>query len=217
MAQIPLHLVLPKKEMIEQLKAKGISDAKVLNAFEKVNRHEFVESHLWRKAYEELALQLPTRQTISRPYTVAFQSQLLEIKGGEKVLEIGTGSGFQAAILSAMGARVYSIERYLELYQKTKKLLDDIDYRIITHYGDGFLGWPKYAPFDKIIVTCGAPNVPDSLLNQLNVGGCMVIPVGEDSQIMKRLTKISDTEIKTEEFGEFSFVPMLQNTTKLTE
>ncbi|MCQ2284399.1 MAG: protein-L-isoaspartate(D-aspartate) O-methyltransferase [Bacteroidales bacterium] len=199
-----------KKRMIENLRQKGITDENVLQAFDKVERHLFVESFLWDKAYEETALKLMNGQTISHPYTVAFQSQLLQIKKSDKVLEIGTGSGFQAAILSAMGARVYSIERQLVLYQSTSKLLEKIDHRIFTYYGDGFAGLPKFAPYDKIIVTCGAPNVPDALLQQLKVGGVMVIPVGEESQTMKRLTKVNDTQFDEETFGDFLFVPMLK-------
>lgn len=199
-----------KKRLIDSLRQKGITDENVLTAFDKVDRHRFVESFLWDKAYEETALKLMNGQTISHPYTVAFQSQLLQIKKGDKVLEIGTGSGFQAAILSAMGARVYSIERQLVLFQSTRKLLSQIDDKIYTHYGDGYAGLPNFAPFDKVIVTCGAPNVPEELLKQLKVGGIMVIPVGEESQTMKRITKIDENQYDEETFGDFLFVPMLK-------
>jgi protein-L-isoaspartate(D-aspartate) O-methyltransferase len=203
-----------KKALIENLKQKGITDKNILSAFDIVERHLFLESFMWDKAYLDIALPIHHGQTISQPYTVAFQSQLLEVKKGDKILEIGTGSGFQAAILSAMGAKVYSVERHLELHQKTKLLLEKIDYRIILHYGDGFKGWPKYAPFDKIIVTCGAPNVPTSLLDQLKINGMIVIPVGEKSQKMIRITKLDEENYKEEEFGNFVFVPMLENKTR---
>ncbi len=206
------YLLLGKKRrMIEMLREKGITDENVLKAFEKVDRHRFLESVLWPHAYEDTALTIVTDQTISKPSTVAYQSQLLEVKPNMKVLEIGTGSGFQSAILDAMGARVYTIERQITLYQKTSKLLDRIAPRIITYYGDGFQGYPRFAPYDRVIVTCGAPNIPEKLLEQLTAGGIMVIPVGVGSQTMKKITKISDTEYKEEDFGDFLFVPMLQN------
>ena len=199
-----------KKRMIEQLRQKGISDENVLAAFDKIERHLFLESILWPQAYEDVALKLTTDQTISKPSTVAFQSQLLEIRKGHKVLEIGTGSGFQAAILYAMGAKVYTIERQYQLFIPTKKLLDKIAPSIITYYGDGFKGYPKFAPYDRIIVTCGAPNVPQALLDQLAIGGIMVIPVGVESQIMKKIVKISDTEYEEEDFGDCVFFLMLK-------
>lgn len=203
-----------KKRLIEELRQKGISDENVLQAFDKVERHLFVESFLWNKAYDNVALKLLNGQTISHPYTVAFQSQLLQIKKGEKVLEIGTGSGFQAAILSAMGANVYSVERQQMLYDRTRKLLSKLDPSIVMYYGDGFLGFPRFAPYDKIIVTCGAPNVPLSLMDQLKTGGVMVIPVGDESQTMKRLTKVDEENFEEEVFGDFLFVPMLKDRVK---
>lgn len=200
-----------KKRMIESLREKGITDENVLAAFDKVDRHLFMDSFLWNKAYEETALKLPMGQTISHPYTVAFQSQLLQIRKGLKVLEIGTGSGFQAAILSAMGARVFTIERQMMLYQKSSKLLEQIDNSIYTVFGDGFHGIPRFAPYDRIIVTCGASEVPKSLLGQLADNGIMVIPVGEESQTMMRLTKTGDNTFEEETFGDFLFVPMLKS------
>lgn len=214
MEDIPYILLGAKDALISLLRQKGITDQQVLDAFRKVHRHLFVESYLWDKAYQDIALPIHYKQTISQPFTVAFQSQLLEVKKGDKILEIGTGSGFQAAILSAMGARVYSIERHLELHQLTKTLLDKIDYRIILRYGDGFQGWPEEAPFDKIIVTCGAPEIPEKLTDQLKTGGMMVIPVGENSQKMIRITRTEPEEFKTEEFGDFVFVPMLKEKTR---
>jgi protein-L-isoaspartate(D-aspartate) O-methyltransferase len=204
-----------KQQLISLLREKGITDENVLAAFEKVDRHKFIESFMWDKAYMDIPLKIKCKQTISQPFTVAFQSQLLQIQKGEKVLEIGTGSGFQAAILSAMGAKVYTIERQEGLYRETLKLLEEIDHKIFTFFGDGFEGIPQYAPYDKIIVTCGAPHIPVSLINQLKINGLMVIPVGDDSQKMIRVTKIGENDFTEEEFGEFVFVPMLKNTAEL--
>jgi len=199
-----------KKRMIEMLRNKGITDENVLLAFDKVDRHLFVESFLWNKAYEDVALRLMTGQTISHPSTVAFQSQLLKVQKGDKILEIGTGSGFQAAILSAMGGRVFTIERQQELFDHTSQLLDRLDDRIVTRFGDGFKGLPAFAPYKKIIVTCGAPNVPEALTKQLAVGGIMVIPVGDESHTMYRITKVDEDHFEEEKFGDFVFVPMLK-------
>ena len=200
-----------KKRLIEGLRQKGITDENVLQAFDKVERHRFVESFLWDKAYDDVALKLLNGQTISHPFTVAFQSQLLQVSKGMSVLEIGTGSGFQAAILSAMGARVCSVERQQVLYQRTSKLLAELDDRIVTWYGDGFKGVPMFAPYDRVIVTCGAPDVPPALVQQLKPGGIMVIPVGDESHTMKRLTKMEDGGLQEEVFGDFLFVPMLKD------
>lgn len=199
-----------KKKLIEELRQKGITDENVLKAFDKVERHRFVESFLWDKAYENKALKLMNGQTISHPYTVAFQSQLLQVQPGDKVLEIGTGSGFQAAILSAMGARVFSVERQQQLHLSAKRLLEQLDDRIVLYYGDGFQGYPRFAPYSKIIVTCGAPSVPEALLKQLTPGGIMVIPVGDESHTMKRIKKIDEENYDEETFGDFLFVPMLK-------
>lgn len=199
-----------KKKLIEELRQKGITDERVLSAFDKVERHRFVESFLWDKAYENKALKLMNGQTISHPYTVAFQSQLLQVQPGDKVLEIGTGSGFQAAILSAMGARVFSVERQQQLHLSAKRLLEQLDDRIVLYYGDGFQGYPRFAPYSKIIVTCGAPSVPEALLKQLTPGGIMVIPVGDESHTMKRIKKIDEENYDEETFGDFLFVPMLK-------
>lgn len=199
-----------KRRLIESLRQKGITDENVLNAFDKMERHRFLESVLWPRAYDDEALKLTTDQTISKPSTVAFQSQLLEVKRGMKVLEIGTGSGFQAAILYAMGAKVFTVERQIALFKRTKPLLDKLAPSVVTYYGDGFKGYPQFAPYDRIIVTCGAPNVPQALLDQLVTGGIMVIPVGVESQTMKKIVKISETEYEEEDFGNFLFVPMLK-------
>ncbi len=200
-----------QKSLIEKLKLKGITDDNVLKAMSSVPRHLFIESFLWHKAYEDIPLPIYCEQTISQPYTVAFQSQLLEIKQGDKVLEIGTGSGYQAAILEQMGAKVFTIERQVELYERTKKMLHTLAPRTVIQHGDGFNGLPHYAPFNKIIVTCGAPNIPTNLLAQLSLNGIMVIPVGVGDQIMKKITKIDENNYKEEDFGTFIFVPMLEN------
>ena len=191
-----------KKKLIEELRQKGITDENVLKAFDKVERHRFVESFLWDKAYENKALKLMNGQTISHPYTVAFQTQLLDVREGEKILEVGTGSGFQAA--------VFSVERQQQLHLSAKRLLEQLDDRIVLYYGDGFQGYPRFAPYSKIIVTCGAPSVPDALLKQLFPGGIMVIPVGDESHTMKRIRKIDDEHYEEETFGDFLFVPMLK-------
>jgi protein-L-isoaspartate(D-aspartate) O-methyltransferase len=198
-----------KLELIDELREMGITDERVLKAFLEVPREEFVPESLRTHAYENIALPIGYGQTISQPYTVAFMTQALGIEKGDKVLEIGTGSGYQAAILAAMGAQVFSVERSLELYNKTFKLLDKFNYKIIMKYGDGTLGWKEHAPYDKIIVTAGAPNIPETLVEQLKIGGRMVIPVGDkNSQKMVLLTKNEDgTEIK--EFPNFRFVPLI--------
>jgi protein-L-isoaspartate(D-aspartate) O-methyltransferase len=204
-----------KQRLISDLRKKVITDENVLVAFEEVEREKFIESIIWDKAYLDIPLKIKCEQTISQPYTVAFQTQLLQIQKGDKVLEIGTGSGYQAAILSAMGAKVYTIERHEELYRETSKLLENIDYKIFTFFGDGFKGVPKFAPYDKIIVTCGAPDIPLSLINQLKIGGLMVIPVGKNSQKMIRVAKVNEHDYYKEEFGDFLFVPMLKDTSKM--
>jgi len=201
-----------KQKLISDLRKKGITDENVLTAFEKVDRHKFIESAIRDAAYWDIPLKIKCGQTISQPYTVAFQTQLLEIDKGNKVLEIGTGSGFQAAILSAMGAKVFTIERQEELYKETLKLLEEIDHKIFAFFGDGFNGIPQYAPYDRIIVTCGAPNIPLSLINQLKINGLMVIPVGNYNQKMIRVKKTDENNYMEEEFGNFVFVPMLQET-----
>ena len=203
-----------RKALVENLKKKGITDELVLNAMLSVERHQFLESFLWHKAYEDIPLPIYCDQTISQPYTVAFQSQLLSVKKDDKILEIGTGSGYQAAILDAMGAKVFTVERYASLYEHSKSILNKIAPRVITYLGDGFKGFQQYAPYDKIIVTCGAPEIPTKLLEQLKIGGMMVVPVGVGEQIMMRITKMADDDFKQESFGLFVFVPMLENIVK---
>ncbi|MCB9225622.1 MAG: protein-L-isoaspartate(D-aspartate) O-methyltransferase [Chitinophagales bacterium] len=205
-----------KETLIDTLKKKGISNTKILDAIFKIDRHLFIpDSALHSHAYEDKAFPIGVEQTISQPYTVAFQTELLLVNKGDKILEIGTGSGYQAAVLVALGADVYSIERQKFLYEKTKLLLNSLGYsNIKMYYGDGFKGKKAFAPYDKIIVTAAAPFVPTELLSQLKVGGILVIPVdnNDGSQNMMRLTKTSETEFKKEIFDKFAFVPMLKGT-----
>jgi protein-L-isoaspartate(D-aspartate) O-methyltransferase len=202
-----------RKLLIEELRNKGIKDENVLQAFFEVPRHFFLDLAFEKQAYSNMAFQIGAGQTISHPYTVAFQTQLLEVKKGDKILEIGTGSGFQTSILCALGARVFSIERQRELFVKSKTILQFLNYKPRLFYGDGYKGRPLDAPFDKILVTCGAPFIPEDLLQQLKVGGILVIPVGDlEKQSMKQITRVSETEFQEDTYGDFSFVPMLENT-----
>jgi protein-L-isoaspartate(D-aspartate) O-methyltransferase len=207
-----------RRRLVEQLKSKGIKDEKVLDAIGKIPRHLFFDASTARPAlldhaYSDKALPIGAGQTISQPYTVAFQTEQLAISPGEKVLEIGTGCGYQTAVLLELGAKVYSIERQKLLFDKTKLFLPYIGYggaRLL--YGDGYKGFPQFAPFDKILVTAGAPYIPNDLLVQLKVGGIMMIPLGEgDVQEMIWLKKSSPTAFDRKELGRFRFVPMLQN------
>ncbi|MEX1192916.1 MAG: protein-L-isoaspartate(D-aspartate) O-methyltransferase [Brumimicrobium sp.] len=204
-----------RRKLVDELKERGIADQTVLDAFDKVPRHFFLDLAFTNQAYSNMAFQIGAGQTISHPYTVAFQSELLKVERGQKILEIGTGSGFQTSILCALGARVISIERQKELYLKSKRIIHKLGYTPKLFYGDGYKGQPSYSPYDRILVTCGAPFLPEELMNQLKVGGILVIPIGEgDSQIMTRYIKIKEGEVKKDTFGDFSFVPMLEKTTK---
>lgn len=199
-----------RKKLVELVASKGISDKNVLRAIETIPRHFFMDNAFLRFAYDDKAFPIGAGQTISQPFTVAFQTQLLELKKGEKVLEIGTGSGYQCAVLCECGAKVYSVERQKLLYDKTKQMLPQMGYQPNLFYGDGYKGLPAFAPFDKIIVTCGATFIPEALIQQLKPGGRMVIPVGEgDVQTMTLIIKKPDGETVTETFGQFKFVPML--------
>ncbi len=201
-----------RRKLVELLRSKGISDESVLEAIDNVPRHLFLDNAFVNFAYKNQAFPIGSDQTISHPFTVATQTQLLELKKGEKVLEIGTGSGYQCSVLMEMGVKVFSIERHRSLHMKSKKMLNQLGYFPKLFFGDGFKGLPGYAPFDKIIITAAAPIIPQDLLDQLKVGGMMVIPLGDsDKQEMQRLTKLTDTNFQTETFGEFSFVPMLQD------
>jgi protein-L-isoaspartate(D-aspartate) O-methyltransferase len=202
-----------RKRLIDALKIKGIKDERVLHAIGKVPRHAFLESSFLNFAYRDQAFPIGAGQTISQPFTVAFQTQLLMIEPGCKVLEIGTGSGYQAAVLCEMGARVYSIERQKELYIKARALLSDLGYDPILFFGDGYKGLPTYGPFDRILVTAGAPEIPSDLKHQLLPGGRMVLPVGsEDHQDMVMVCRKNESEFITEKYGAFVFVPMLKGT-----
>ena len=201
-----------RKQLVEQLAEKGIHNTKVLAAMSKIPRHFFMDNAFVNFAYQDKAFPIGEGQTISQPYTVAFQSQLLELKPYEKVLEVGTGSGYQAAVLSLLDADVYTIERQRELFLKTKKFLPELGYNCRFVYGDGYKGLPKFTPFDKIIITCGAPFIPDDLVKQLKTGGRMVAPIGDgDVQIMHLIEKITETETRITTHGEFLFVPMLND------
>ncbi len=205
-----LHKGLRKK-LIENLRLKGIRDERVLEAMNEVPRHLFMDSSFIKFSYSDQAFPIAAGQTISQPYTVAFQTQLLEIKPMEKVLEIGTGSGYQAAVLAAAGARVYSIERQRELFLRSQEVLSRTPYKIEFFYGDGFKGVPVYAPYDKIIITAGAPEIPKALLDQLKVGGIMVIPMGDQqAQKMLKVVKKAEGDFERTEHGAFIFVPMLK-------
>lgn len=204
-----------RRKLVEVLAQKGIQDQSVLNAINEVPRHFFFETSFIEQAYSDMAFRIAAGQTISQPYTVAFQTELLQIKSTDKVLEIGTGSGFQTAILCQLGAKVFSIERQRELHILAKSLLPELGFGPKLKYGDGYAGWPIYAPFDKIIVTCGAPYVPEALIEQLAINGRLVIPMGEgEKQEMLLITKNADGTVKEQKKGVFSFVPMLKNTAK---
>ena len=200
-----------RRKLIELLVAKGIASKAVCDAMMRVPRHFFFETAFVDHAYEDKAFPIAANQTISQPYTVARQSEFLEISPGMKVLEIGTGSGYQAAVLAEMGAKVYSIERQKVLYDQTKLKFRAFGWKAQLFYGDGFKGLPLYGPFDRIIVTAGAPEIPQALIEQLKTGGILVIPVGEGEQEMMRLIKGDSGELKRENHGEFRFVPMLKN------
>lgn len=199
-----------RKGLVRKLVEKGISNDAVLKAIEKVPRHYFFENAFLEHAYQDKAFPIGEGQTISQPFTVAFQSELLELKTGDKVLEIGTGSGYQCCVLLELGSRVYTIEYNKKLFETSKSFLPKIGYNAVFKHGDGSLGWPLYAPYDKIIVTAGAPSVPSALIEQLSIGGILVIPVGDtDHQRMIKLTKMSEKQIYKEEFDYFRFVPLL--------
>ena len=201
-----------RQKLVDTLTKKGIKNELVLEAIGKVPRHLFMDSSFLDHAYQDKAFPIAAGQTISQPYTVAFQTELLEVEVQHKVLEIGTGSGYQTAVLCLLGADVYSIERQLELFKKTSLFLPKIGYvakRLI--FGDGYQGLKEEAPFDRIIVTAGAPFVPKPLLAQLKVGGRLVIPVGEQEQVMTLFVRKSPKNFEKHELGHFKFVPMLEN------
>jgi protein-L-isoaspartate(D-aspartate) O-methyltransferase len=199
-----------RQELVDKISLKGIHDIAVFKAIGSVVRHNFVPEAMKHHAYKDIALPIGYGQTISQPYTVAFMTQLLNLKRGNKVLEIGTGSGYQAAILLKMGMNVYSIERNVDLFYETRKLLDKLGLRVNTKCGDGTLGWQEYAPFDGIIVTAGSPSIPATLKKQLAIGGKMVVPVGNKyTQLLKVVKKIEEDKFEIDEVPEFAFVPLI--------
>lgn len=199
-------------QLVQLLKDKGITDPHVIAALERVPRHWFMDAGLESHAYKNKAYPIAAEQTISHPYTVAFQSQLIGVKPGDKVLEIGTGSGYQTAILKALNVQIYTVERQRELFKKSQRLFQSIGLRPKKSIlGDGYAGLPEAAPFDAILVTAGAPHLPQALLEQLAVGGRLVIPIGNDPQIMYRYTRTGEKTMDKETFGEFRFVPMLKD------
>jgi protein-L-isoaspartate(D-aspartate) O-methyltransferase len=203
-----------RKKLVDELKRMGINDSRVLEAINAVPRHYFLTSAFLEFAYDNKAFQIGAGQTISHPFTVATQSQLLKVEPGMKVLEIGTGSGFQTAVLCELGAKVYSIERQKLLHDNSKKLLEKMRYKAHLTYGDGYKGLPAFAPFDRIIITCAIPKVPEALLMQLKPGGIIVMPYGEgEIQQMMVIQETEDGAFNSEFHGSFSFVPMLENRT----
>ncbi|MDH7914018.1 protein-L-isoaspartate(D-aspartate) O-methyltransferase [Winogradskyella sp. SYSU M77433] len=201
-----------RQQLVDTLIKKGITNEKVLKAIGKIPRHLFMDSGFIDHAYVDKAFPIAADQTISQPYTVAFQSELLQIQPGHKVLEIGTGSGYQTAVLLELGAKVFSIERQQELFKKTSKFLPKIGYRAKKLiFGDGYKGLPEEAPFDSVIVTAGAPFVPKPLMSQIKIGGRLVIPVGDDVQTMTLFIRKGAKEFEKHEFGEFRFVPLLED------
>ncbi|MFT6502685.1 MAG: protein-L-isoaspartate(D-aspartate) O-methyltransferase [Crocinitomicaceae bacterium] len=204
-----------RRQLVRELSDRGIKSKQVLDCFEAIPRHYFLDNAFAEQAYSNTAFQIGSGQTISHPYTVAFQTELLDIQKGEKILEIGSGSGFQTCVLCEMGAKVFSIERHKELHLKAKNIVRHLKYNARLSFGDGYKGLPTFAPFDKIIITCGAPDIPEELVNQMKIGGVMIIPIGEGvEQQMKKIVKVSDSEITIEDFGVFKFVPMLENKVK---
>ncbi len=201
-----------RKGLVNELIRKGIQDQRILDAIGKIPRHAFLDRAFEEKAYQDIPFPIGNEQTISQPYTVAFQTQLLEVQKGDKILEIGTGSGYQACVLVELGARVYSIERQEILFHRTNALLKKLGYgQVRTYLKDGYEGLPRHAPFDKILVTAGAKEIPPKLKVQLKIGGFLVIPFGHGSiQKMIRLTKLSDDKFRKEDFGDFRFVPLLK-------
>lgn len=201
-----------RNQLVTVLQQKGITDRNVLEAIKKIPRHLFLNSGFEDFAYQDKAFPIGAGQTISQPYTVAFQSELLQVKKDDKILEIGTGSGYQTAVLCTMGAKVYSVERQNELFKSTSLLLPKLGMRPKhLSFGDGYKGLPNFAPFDGIIVTAGAPFIPQPLMAQLKIGGRLVIPLGEDVQVMTLLIRKNETQFEKHEFGDFRFVPLLED------
>ncbi|MFC1557018.1 protein-L-isoaspartate(D-aspartate) O-methyltransferase [candidate division KSB1 bacterium] len=202
---------IQRERMVEkQLRARGISDKRVLNVFLKLERHLFIEESLWDRAYEDTPLPIGKNQTISQPYIVALMSEALELKGSERILEIGTGSGYQAAILALLSGQVFTVERHTELTRKAREIFDLLNlHNIATRMGDGSIGWSKFAPYDRIVVTAASPKRPQPLLDQLTDGGMLVIPIGEeDTQMLYKFTK-KGTTVERESLCPCAFVPLI--------
>lgn len=201
-----------RKQLVEQIREKGIEDEGVLDAINKIPRHLFLDSSFLEFAYQDKPFPIGSGQTISQPYTVAFQTELCEIEPGHKVLEIGTGSGYQACVLEELGAKVFTIERQKKLYSRTKKFLAALGYKAKVFYGDGYKGLPTFAPFDRILITAGAPELPKSLTDQVKTGGMIIVPLGRgEIQVMARFVKEADGSLRKEDHGTFRFVPLLKN------
>jgi protein-L-isoaspartate(D-aspartate) O-methyltransferase len=200
-----------RKQLVETVREKGISDENILAAIGKIPRHLFLDSSFLEFAYQDKAFPIGSGQTISQPYTVAFQTELLKLNPGDRVLEIGTGSGYQACVLEELGAKVFTIERQKKLYLKSKKFLAKLGYKVKVFLGDGYKGLPAFAPFDKILITAGAPQLPEALINQLKTGGMIVVPLGKGGvQNMIRFIKQADGSVVEENHGSFRFVPLLK-------
>jgi len=200
-----------RKKLIDSIRSKGISDEAVLEAMGRVPRHLFMDSGFINFSYTDKAFPIAAGQTISQPYTVAFQTELLAVKRHQKVLEVGTGSGYQTAVLLELGARVYTIERQHQLFLEAQKTLAPLNYKPVYFYGDGYEGLPAYAPFERILITAAAPEIPQRLLDQLSIGGILVVPEGDRSgQKMVRMVRQSETGFERSEHGYFSFVPLLR-------
>ena len=202
-----------RKKLVDLIRHKGVGDERILAAIMNIPRHEFLDSSFLEFAYEDKPFPIGSGQTISQPYTVAFQTELLDINKGDRVLEIGTGSGYQACVLAELGAKVFTIERQKKLYEKTKAFLPKLGYRQIKcFYGDGYKGLSAFAPYDKILITAAAPEIPETLFDQLKTDGFLVIPLGSgDTQTMLRIQKNKNGEMVKEKFGAFRFVPLLKN------
>lgn len=199
-----------RRSLVEQLRHRGISDENVLTAINQLRREDFVQGNLSGRAYDDNALPINCGQTISQPYTVAFMTEQLKVFKGCKALEIGTGSGYQSALLYMLGAKVYTVERIYELFESSKKLFSALEMRILTKFGDGTIGWLEYQPFDRIIVTAAAPSVPKALSEQLAVGGIMVIPIGDrDAQAMYVIKRLDENNFNTKVHDRFKFVPLI--------
>lgn len=201
-----------RKRLIDSIRKKGITNEKILDAMNKIPRHVFLDSSFLEYAYDDKPFPIGSGQTISQPYTVAFQTDILDVQKGHKVLEIGSGSGYQACVLEELGAKVFSIERQKKLYLKTKDFIAGLGYKIRFFYGDGNKGAPTFAPFDRILITAAAPEISEELFKQLKVGGKLIVPLGDgEVQTMIRITKTSENDFSEERFGAFRFVPLLKN------